>query len=202
MSCLVGNFGNNTPVCWYTHTQQEALASFLPPPKCKQLVKLDCQTCFSLLQFTKRNLPKLHTIQEKNKWEEWVKGRFFSQLLPSTCWKSDAPKQMCCLSNIQETLVFELLKSEPSTFQNRSELLWLLRIAQLPCLLCWAAGPWAVVVGLHGEALVVGGLQGWLLWEAARSFPHVWESQCQLALRRTCWWPRPSPSAMVATPLG
>jgi len=30
------------------------------------------------------------------------------------------------------------------------------------------------VTGLRCEVLVVGGLQGWLLWEAVRSFPHVW----------------------------
>ena len=29
------------------------------------------------------------------------------------------------------------------------------------------------VLGLHGNVLVAGGLQGWLLWEAARSFPYI-----------------------------
>ena len=47
------------------------------------------------------------------------------------------------------------------------------------------------------KVFVAGGLQGWLLWEAARSFPHVWQSQCQPAPRwtRHCqgwahqqWW--------------
>ena len=77
-------------------------------------------------------------------------GRYFSQLLPSTCWNSDAPKWIFCLSNVQATLVFELLKSEPSTFQNGSELLRLPQITQLPCLLHWAAGPWAVMPNLSG----------------------------------------------------
>ena len=32
-----------------------------------------------------------------------------------------------------------------------------------------------------GKVLVVEGLQKWLPWEAARNFPHVWQSQCQSA---------------------
>lgn len=47
-----------------------------------------------------------------------------------------------------------------------------------------------------------GGLQGWFLQEAAESFPHVWQSQCQPAPRWICCWPRPSPSLAVAAPLG
>lgn len=43
-------------------------------------------------------------------------------------------------------------------------------------------------IGLHGKVLVAGRLQECLLWEAAGSFPHVWQTQCQPALR---------PSAMV-----
>ena len=35
------------------------------------------------------------------------------------------------------------------------------------------------VSGLPGKVLVVGGLQGWLLWEAAGSCPCVGWSQCQ-----------------------
>jgi len=29
------------------------------------------------------------------------------------------------------------------------------------------------VLGLRGKVLVAGGLQGWLLWEAARNFAYV-----------------------------
>lgn len=33
------------------------------------------------------------------------------------------------------------------------------------------------------SVLVAAGLQGWLLWEAARSFPHVRQNQSLVALK-------------------
>lgn len=47
-----------------------------------------------------------------------------------------------------------------------------------------------------------GGLQEWLLWEPARNFLYVQQSQCQMARRQTCHGPRPSPSVTVVGPLG
>lgn len=103
-------------------------------------------------------------------------GRYFSQLLPSTCWNSDAPKRMFCLSNIQATLVFKLLKSAPSTFQNGSELLWLPWIAQLPSLLCWAAGPWAGMTNLSGcNAFNPQGPRYALQRDVLMVLPHSWK---------------------------
>jgi len=58
---------------------------------------------------------------------------------------------------------------------------------------------WRYVLGLCGKVLVEAGVQVGLLWEAARSFPYVWWSQCQPAPRRTYHCPGLSPSATVVT---
>lgn len=50
------------------------------------------------------------------------------------------------------------------------------------------------ILGLQAKVVVVEGLEGWLLWEAARSLPRVQQSQCQPAPTWTYHWPRPSPS--------
>lgn len=58
------------------------------------------------------------------------------------------------------------------------------------------------ILGLHEKVLLLWrGLQEWLLWQVARSFPHVQWSQHQLAPRQTHCWPRPSQSGMVILPL-
>jgi len=64
------------------------------------------------------------------------------------------------------------------------------------------ASSYAPVLALCGEVLIPGGLQGSLLCEAAGSFPHVRQSQCQPAPRQTRRWQRLSPSATVVAPLG
>lgn len=56
------------------------------------------------------------------------------------------------------------------------------------------------LLGLCGRVLVVEGLQEWVPWEAARSFPRV-RCQCQPAPRQTHFWPVLSPSAMGGAPL-
>lgn len=50
-------------------------------------------------------------------------------------------------------------------------------------------------VGFLWQSFSSGWQLGWLLWEPAGSFPHVWQSQCLLAPRQTCCWPRLRPSA-------
>lgn len=45
------------------------------------------------------------------------------------------------------------------------------------------------VLGLHSKVLVVEGLEGELLWEAARSSCCVWWSWCHQAPGQTCHWP-------------
>lgn len=57
------------------------------------------------------------------------------------------------------------------------------------------------ILDLHGNVLVSGGLQGWLLWEDTRCWPHVGWSQFQTAPRRTHHWPKLSPSAKLVAPL-
>jgi len=58
---------------------------------------------------------------------------------------------------------------------------------------CLNLTPWRKAV----LSFIGRGLQAWLLWEASRSFPYIWQSPCQLAARWTCRCPRPSPSLMV-----
>lgn len=45
------------------------------------------------------------------------------------------------------------------------------------------------------------GLQGWLLREAARTFPCGQQNQFQQAARQNCCWLRLSESAKVVTPV-
>lgn len=52
-------------------------------------------------------------------------------------------------------------------------------------------------MGLCGQVLVAGRTAGCLLWEAARSFPHVQQGQSQLGLRWTHCRPRQSPPVTV-----
>lgn len=55
------------------------------------------------------------------------------------------------------------------------------------------------VLGLHGQVLVAGELQRWLLWETVRNFLHILWCQCQPAPK----WTRSklSQSGIVVTPL-
>ena len=84
-----------------------------------------------------------------------------------------------------------------SAFRMSPQLLQYLRRQRVNTAVLYT-GPFTIshiVLGLRGKVLVVGELQGWLLWDVARSFPCVWQSRCQPAPRQTHCWPRPSPSA-------
>lgn len=112
-------------VCQYAHTLQEDLASFLHPcKKCKQLVELDCQPCFTLLLLAKQNLFTTHGNSNQ---EKWVKGpqegtfHSFDFLPVDTLMHLN---RSFCLFSTHRTSVPEMLKPEPNTFQNGCELLW------------------------------------------------------------------------------
>ena len=113
-------------------------------------------------------------------------------------------RQCRCYSSVQEHPYKHLPKTVPFlSIAAACQVLHALQVSSYPPKRAWRAKHLSPsVMALHGKVLVAGGLQGWLLWEAARSFPHVWSSQCQPALRRTCGCPRPSQSATVAVPLG
>lgn len=51
-----------------------------------------------------------------------------------------------------------------------------------------------ILLSLHGKVWYWGGLEGWLLLEAARSFPSVWWDQWFPVPRWTCHWARLFPS--------
>lgn len=59
-------------------------------------------------------------------------------------------------------------------------LLFLLHLVRNLCPLILLYCTFCTVLGLYDQVLVVGGLQGWLLWEAARNLLPVQQSHSQL----------------------
>lgn len=138
-----------TQLVWqYTHTLKEDLASFLPPhKKCKQLVKLDRSNLLQSAPAWREKPPKPpFNLQKESlrRIDHGSLGRYFSQIYLLSVETLMLLSRCFAILTSRQVWIWAA-KSEPSSSQNSSELLWLPCVAQLPYLLHSAACLWAMM---------------------------------------------------------